>query len=184
MPLCIKRALGPGGNVVSWRQFALVTLVTLLASGATYADTSPSCSSIEKPFQEVIGSGETTRNTLANLNDRLDRYGWSLTRYTVRLLHELDAENLTVASERLRDDTYASSALRNAMWDGFNGWSIVSSLRAETLEVLNQLEAVRSGGADKALVGKAQKVTEWLLEAASDEEAVEPGSGCDRPGIT
>jgi hypothetical protein len=169
---------------VSRRQLTIVTFVTLLASGATHADSSHSCSSIEKPFQEVIGSGETTRNTLANLNDKLDRYGWTLTRYTVRLLHELDAENLTVASERLRDDTYASSALRNAMWDGFNGWSIVSSLRTETLEVLNQLEAVRNGGADKALVGKAQKVTEWLLEAAGNGEAVEPGSGCDRPGIT
>lgn len=160
---------------MSWRQVALATLGALLASSAAQAD---SCNSIEKPFQEVIASDEATRNTLANLNDKLDRYGWTLTTYIVRLLHDLDAENLTVASERLRDDTYTSSVLRNAMWDGFNGWSIVSSLRAETLEVLNRLEAVRTSDEDKALASKAQKVTEGLLEEAAS------ASGCERPRVT
>jgi hypothetical protein len=170
---------------VSRRQLAFVMLATLLASSAAHADSSSSCSSIEIPFQEVIDSHETTRSTLVNLNDKLERYGWTLTRYTVQLLHELDAENLTVASERLRDDAYASNALRNAMWDGFNGWSIVSSLRAETLEILERLETVRAGAADEALVSKAQKVTEWLLkEAASDGQAVEVASTCGRPRVT
>ncbi len=191
---------------MSRRQLALATLAALLASSATQADSwAEPCGSprkvgsifklslepggwneieaaTEKPFQEVIGSEETARNALASLNDKLERYGWTLTRYTVQLLHELEAENLTVASERLVDDAYASRALSNAMWDGFNGWSIASSLRPETLEVLNRLEAVRTGGADKALVSKAQKVTERLLkEAGNDQKPVELAATCDRP---
>jgi hypothetical protein len=146
----------------------------------------------------VIGSCDEARDELANLNGKLNQYGWSLTRYTVQLLHELDADSLPQASERLNDDAYAPVALRDAMWDGFNGWSIVSSLRVETLEVLQQLEAVRTGSANvsvanvsqgekaqllrKALADKAQKVTERLLKEAADADAQlnadsRPGTG-------
>jgi hypothetical protein len=202
----LKRALGVGGNVVYRRQLALVTFAALLVSSAAHADAwSDSCDSArksgsifklssqttgwneieaatEKPFQEVIGADEATRTTLANLNEKLNRYGWTLTRYTVQLLHELNAETLTVASERLGDDAYASRALSDAMWDGFNGWSIVSSLQLETLEILNRLEAVRAGGGDKALVSKAQKVAQRLLkEAANAEESTALAATCDRP---
>jgi hypothetical protein len=163
----------------------------LLASSALHAESRNAWvqieSDTEKSFQEVIASCEETKDDLAALNGKLTRYGWSLTRYTVQLLHELDADSLPQASERLSDDGYASQALRDAMWDGFNGWSIVSSLRSETLEILQQLEAVRtgeaslsagaSGGGEKAkafrrtLEGKAQQVTERLLKEAANAEA-------------
>jgi len=184
---------------VSWRHLAAITLF-VLASGAVHADSCGKLFSVasesggwnaieaatEKQFQEVVGAGNDSRDTLENLNDKLDRYGWTLTRYTVRLLHELQADSLPEASERLVDDTYTSSALRDAMWDGFNGWSIVSSLKPETLEILQRLEAVRTGVAEfpagesgdgdkagnlrRALAGKAQKVTERLLKEAANEE--------------
>jgi hypothetical protein len=175
----LKSAPDIGGNVVSRRQLALLAFTALIASGAAQAD---SCAPIEKSFQEVIASGEPTRNTLANLNEKLDRYGWTLTSYTVRLLHELEAGNLAVASERLRDDAYVTNALRNTMWDGFSGWSIVTSLRTETLEIFTRLEAVRTSEADKALARKAEKVTEWLLKEAAS--AVEPASSCERRRLT
>lgn len=174
---------------MSCRQFVLITLVGVLSSSALHAEVRQGWDEIEaateKPFQEIIGSCEQTKDALAILNGKLDRYGWTLTRYTVQLLHELQAGSLPQASERLTDDGYASLALRDVMWDGFNGWSIASSLRSETLEVLLQLEAVRTGApsvlvtaegekADalrKTLAGKAQKVTERLLKEAASAEA-------------
>lgn len=164
------------------RQSALATFALVLFSGALHAENGSGWNAIEasteKSFQEVIGSCDESRNDLANLNVKLERYGWSLTRYTVQLLHELEAGSLPQASERLNDDRYASVALRDAMWDGFNGWSIVSSLRSETLEVLQQLEAVRTGAANlsganggqaEKLADKAQKVTERLFKEAGVE---------------
>jgi hypothetical protein len=176
---------------VSCRQLTFVTLAGLLAASALHAESRGAWyqveSDTEKSFQEVIGSCDETKDELAALNGKLDRYGWSLTRYTVQLLHELGAESLPQASERLNDDEYASQALRDAMWDGFNGWSIVSSLRSETLEILQQLEAVRTGDANvslaasgegekakalrKTLADKAQQVTERLLREAANAEA-------------
>ncbi len=160
------------------RHFVLIAFASVLASSALRAETHDDWDEIEavteKPFQEVIGSCAETKDDLANLNGKLERYGWTLTRYTVQLLHELDADSLPQASERLSDDSYASIALRDAMWDGFNGWSIVSSLRPETLEVLQQLEAVRTGAANvtaaqsrETLASKAQRVTERLLKEAA-----------------
>ncbi len=184
------------------RQNVLATLTVVLCSSALHAQEGNEWNRIEavteKSFQEVIGSCDEARDELANLNGKLNQYGWSLTRYTVQLLHELDADSLPQASERLNDDAYAPVALRDAMWDGFNGWSIVSSLRVETLEVLQQLEAVRTGSANvsvanvsqgekaqllrKALADKAQKVTERLLKEAADADAQlnadsRPGTG-------
>jgi hypothetical protein len=182
------------------RQIVLATLTVVLCSSALHAQEGNEWNQIEavteKSFQEVIGSCDEARDELANLNGKLNQYGWSLTRYTVQLLHELDADSLPQASERLNDDTYAPVALRDAMWDGFNGWSIVSSLRVETLEVLQQLEAVRTGSANvsvanvsqgekaqllrKALADKAQKVTERLLKEAA---GADPQLNADsRPG--
>jgi hypothetical protein len=166
---------------VPCRHFVLIALASVLASSALRAETLDDWDEIEavteKPFQEVIGSCAETKDDLANLNGKLERYGWTLTRYTVQLLHELDADSLPQASERLSDDSYASIALRDAMWDGFNGWSIVSSLRPETLEVLQQLEAVRTGAANVAavqsretLASKAQRVTERLLQEAASPQ--------------
>jgi hypothetical protein len=175
---------------VSRRQIAYITLVSMLVSSALHAEARNSWDEIEaateKHFQEVIGSCDGTKDQLANLNGKLNRYGWTLTRYTVQLLHELHADSLPQASERLNDDDYAAIALRDAMWDGFNGWAIASSLRSETLEILQQLEAVRTGEADistvemaagakadglrRALAGKAQKVTERLLKEAATSD--------------
>lgn len=163
---------------MSCRHLVFIAFASVLASSAVRAETHDAWDEIEafteKPFQEVIGSCIDAKDDLANLNSKLERYGWTLTRYTVQLLHELNADSLPQASERLSDDGYASIALRDAMWDGFNGWSIVSSLRPETLEVLQQLEAVRTGAANVAtaesrqtLATKAQKVTERLLKEAA-----------------
>jgi hypothetical protein len=160
------------------RHLVLIAFASVFASSALRAEMPDDWDEIEavteKSFQEVIGSCVETKEDLANLNGKLERYGWTLTRYTVQLLHELNADSLPQASERLTDDSYASIALRDAMWDGFNGWSIVSSLRPETLEVLQQLEAVRTGAANVAaassretLATKAQKVTERLLKEAA-----------------
>jgi hypothetical protein len=55
---------------------------------------------------------------------RLSRHDWSLTRYLVRLLRELEAPDLRAAQNLLQMDAYAQHTLRDAAWDTANGWDV------------------------------------------------------------
>ena len=150
---------------------------------------------IEEPLRKVIEPGYLASSALASLEyDMLSRYDWSLTRYLVRLLRELEAEDLPSARALLGNEAYAEHVLDDAMWDGTNGWRVVRLVRAQTLEILRWLDDVRTGRAGEddleseetpmampALVAEAQRVTDRLFEAAAQPEPYSVGANCEPP---
>ncbi len=146
---------------------------------------------LEQPLRQVIAAGPLTQEALNSLEQRvLKRHRWTLTRYTVRLLRELDAPDLASARERLMNEAYAEEALSDAQWDGYSSWGIVDLVRGETLEIFRWLEDLRTrrvqpetgpsgeppGGA--SLAAQANDVTQRLLEAVQEMEPYMVGSDC------
>lgn len=130
---------------------------------------------LEDPLRSALREDLVTQDALASLDRRvLDSNDWSLTRYLVRLLRELEAHDLQAADGLLRLDAYAEHALRDAAWDGKNGWDVVSTVRAETLELLATLEIQRRAGPSAALVDR-------LLEAVGKRESYTLASDCEQP---
>ena len=128
---------------------------------------------LEKPLRSLLATELMSQEALASLEQRvLAQHDWTLTRYLVRALRELKAPDLRAAERLLRLDGYAEQALRDAAWDGLNGWDVVSAVRAETLQILDALERQRSAGQSE------QAVVERLLQAASEREPYAVGSTC------
>lgn len=130
---------------------------------------------LESPLRSALGEDLVTQEALASLDTRvLAGNDWSLTRYFVRLLRELEAPDLPSADGLLRLDAYAEHALRDAAWDGKNAWDVVSAVRAETLELLATLEIQRRAGPSAVLVDR-------LLQAAGKPESYSLASDCRQP---
>lgn len=151
---------------------------------------------IEEPLRKVIESDHLARDALASLeHDVLKQHDWTLTRFTVRLLRELQAEDLPSARTLLRNEAYVKHALSDAMWDGLNGWRVVQYVRPEVLEILEWLDDVSAARAEvegeredeqgsasgSSLMAEAQRVTDRLFEAARQLEPYSVGSPCQPP---
>lgn len=127
---------------------------------------------LEQPLRALLAGELMSQEALASLDQRvLGLHRWTLTRYLVRVLRELEAADLVTADRLLRLDAYAEHALRDAMWDGKNGWDVVSTVRAETLQILATLERE----------SQARSRVERLLEAAAEPEPYFVGSNCEQP---
>ena len=130
---------------------------------------------LEGPLRSLLATELMAQEALASLEQRvLAQNDWTLTRYLVRALRELEATDLQAADRLLRLDAYAENALRDAAWDGKNGWDVVSAVRAETLQILDSLGRQQSAGPS------SQGVVERLLQAASEREPYAVGSTCTR----
>jgi hypothetical protein len=152
---------------------------------------------LEQPMRAWLADELVPKAALESLDQRvLGVHRWTLTRYLVRVLRELEAPDLVSADQLLRLDAYAEHALSDAMWDGHNGWDVVSTVRAETLQILGSLEQqARSGSGEHgddddeaATPGVGQKpavpperVVERLLAAAAEREPYFVGSNCEQP---
>jgi hypothetical protein len=143
----------------------------------------------EQPLRQIVSSRATVQSALESLDERvLDRHDWSLTRYLVRLLRELEAPDLRAAQSLLQMDAYAQSALQDAAWDTANGWDVVSRVRGESIQILMWIDDVRAGrikvsgeSASAELPKLAQDVTDRLLQAAKDLERYSMASECREP---
>ena len=130
---------------------------------------------LEEPLRTALSEDLITQEALASLDRRvLSGNDWTLTRYLVRLLRELEAPDLFAADRLLRMDAYAEHTLRDAAWDGKNAWEVVSTARSETLELLATLEIQRRAGPAAALVDR-------LVEAAGKRETYSLASDCEQP---
>lgn len=153
---------------------------------------------IEKPLQEVVGAGYLARDAFESLKGAvLERHEWTLTRYMVRVLRELEAPDLATATALLRSESYARHALDDATWDGTNGWDVVRGVRAETVEILKWIDDVASGRAvhetvsgssgggsvpsSEAIASQAREVARKLIEAASELEPYYLDANCREP---
>lgn len=152
----------------------------------------------EQPLRSLLATDLTSKEALLSLDRSvLERHDWTLTRYLVRVLRELEAPDLQAADNLLRLEAYAEHALRDAMWDGTNGWDVVSAVRAETLETFAALEKERKAGHAASTAdqppGKesasggtpatpdAEQVVKRLLQEASQQEPYSVGSDCKQP---
>jgi hypothetical protein len=146
---------------------------------------------VEEPLRSILATRHSPHQALESLDKKiLQRHDWTLTRYLVRLVRELEAQDLNSARTLLQMDAYAQHALSDAMWDGSNGWNVVSGVRSETIEVLSWLEDVRNSRTPIAhqhntsgvpWAKQAQEVTDRLLEAAAEREPYFVGSNCKEP---
>lgn len=135
----------------------------------------------EAPMRSVIERDTLAKEALASLEQgMLTRHEWTLTRYMVRVLRELKATNLEVATKRLRSDVFLRAVLRHVSWDGPSALDVVMSVRAETIELIEWLDETRVGGGPDA--GQAQKVVDELLQYASVPEPYSVGGQwCSEP---
>lgn len=144
---------------------------------------------LEKPLRTILTAESVSRDALASLDVRaLERNKWTLTRYLVRLLRELQATDLAGAHDLLALEAYAEHSLRDAMWDGANGWDVVERVRSETLEILAALEKARANAASSRGIKMGLSfglspvdVAASLLEAAAKPEPYSVGSDCKQP---
>lgn len=144
---------------------------------------------IEKPLREVVDAGYLARDALESLEGAvLKRHDWTLTRYMVRVLRELEAPDLGTATSLLRSESYAQHALHDATWDGANGWDVVRGVRAETLEILKGIDDVASersvpdtAAEPSAIASRARDVERKLIAAASELEPYYLDANCREP---
>lgn len=119
---------------------------------------------IEQPLRDILAEGATASEALARLdNDVLKPHGWTLTRYLVRVLRELQARSIREASVEIANEEYAMRSLDDAHWDGQNAWEVVQTARSETVQVFAWLETVRT--TDNPRAQQAQGTAERLLYA-------------------
>jgi len=134
----------------------------------------------EQALQDILAEGNvSTTDALATLNkDVLKPRDWSLSRYLVRVIHELHSNSIREAGVEIGQETYAEAALRGASWDGYNAWDIVQNVRGETLQMFVFLEKTRTTDNPKAR--EAQRVADGLINAA---RTAEPWvfTGCRKP---
>ena len=132
----------------------------------------------EQSLRDILSEG-TAMDILASLDkDVLKPHGWSLSRYLVRVIRELQSNSMREAGVEIGQETYAEAALRDATWDGYNAWDIVQSVRSETLQIFVFIEKTRT--TDNPRARDAQRVADGLINAA---RTTEPWvfNGCRRP---
>ena len=120
---------------------------------------------VEQPLRALAAEGFSAKQALASLDhDTLKPHDWTLTRYLVRVLRELQPRSLKEATINIGNENYAQASLRDAVWDGVNAWSVVEDVRVQTMEILLWLETVRT--TDNAHADEARSISETLLNAA------------------
>jgi hypothetical protein len=135
---------------------------------------------LEPTLREIVNEGITSREALASLeNDVLKPHKWSLSRYLVRVIRELQSDSVHEASVEIGHEAYTEASLRDAHWDGYNAWDVVEGVRAETLEILLSLENARTSENPKAQ--DAQKVADGLMQVARTAEPWTTDGGCTQP---
>jgi hypothetical protein len=134
----------------------------------------------EKPLRDILGEGSlSTTDALAALDKEvLKPHNWSLSRYLVRVIRELQANSIREAGVEIGQETYAEASLRDGTWDGYNAWTIVQDVRGQTLQVFVAIEKART--TDNPRMADAQKVADGLLNVA---RTAQPWvfTGCRRP---
>jgi len=134
----------------------------------------------EQPLRDILAESTTaTTDALASLDhDVLKPHNWSLSRYLVRVIRELQANSVREAGVEIAHETYAEAALHDASWDGYNAWDIVQNARGETLQIFVSIEKTRTTDNPKAR--DAQRVADGLINVA---RTAEPWvfTGCRRP---
>lgn len=135
---------------------------------------------LEPSLRAIVNEGVTSKEALASLdNDVLKPHKWSLSRYLVRVIHELQADSVQEASVEIGHEAYSEATLRDAHWDGYNAWNVVEGVRAETLEILLSLENARTTENPKAQ--DAQRVADKLMQVAKTAEPWVFEGGCRQP---
>ena len=132
---------------------------------------------VEQPLRALTAEGSSAKYALASLDsDTLKPHDWTLTRYLVRVLRELQPHSLKEATINIGNENYAQASLRDAVWDGVNAWSVVEDVRVQTMEILLWLETVRT--TDNAHADEARALSETLLNAARTFTPSQANSRC------
>ena len=136
----------------------------------------------ESPLREIVAGNWRAAQALESLESTvLGPHGWTLTKYTVRLLAELHSRSIKDATIQLRNEDYAQQTLHDAVWDGVNAWDIESDARFDTLEILLALEVART--TDNPQFEHAQAVAAHLLAAGGSLDTRADRSSCKTPSI-
>jgi hypothetical protein len=134
----------------------------------------------EQPLRDILAAGSiATTDAVASLDkDVLKPHNWSLSRYLVRVIRELQANSIREAGVEIGQETYAEASLRDATWDGYNAWDIVQNVRGETLEIFVSIEKTRT--TDNPRAGDAQHLADGLIHVAKTEQPW-VFTGCRKP---
>jgi hypothetical protein len=127
---------------------------------------------VEQPLRKLVVDDTLAEEALRSLDHAvLERRDWTLTRFLVRLLRELEVKTLADAMTTMSNARLFAQRLGDAGWDGYGGLDVVTPVKAEVREILRALDEAPG----------SSKLTEQLFAAARKPEPYAAYSTCRMP---